>query len=94
MAEDLFCLSCRKTRAVLSTDPDGHQAAGRSRPSRTCAQNGSEAAGGGYEAYIYEHAAGGHGYGKDNSEHAGLLVLGLRFLKSRIGWLDTEDAAT
>ncbi|MGY3079146.1 prolyl oligopeptidase PreP (S9A serine peptidase family) [Bradyrhizobium sp. LM6.10] len=55
---------------------------------------GSEAAGGGYEAYIYEHAAGGHGYGKDNSEHAGLLVLGLRFLKSRIGWLDTEDAAT
>ncbi|MGY3464412.1 prolyl oligopeptidase PreP (S9A serine peptidase family) [Bradyrhizobium sp. LM6.11] len=37
---------------------------------------------------------GGHGYGKDNSEHAGLLVLGLRFLKSRIGWLDTEDAAT
>ncbi|MCK1675005.1 prolyl oligopeptidase family serine peptidase [Bradyrhizobium sp. 150] len=47
----------------------------------------------GYEAYLYEHAAGGHGCGKDNREHAGLLVLGLRFLKSRIGWLDTEDGS-
>lgn len=47
----------------------------------------------GYEAYFYEHAAGGHGYGKDNREQAGLLVLGLRFLKSRVGWLDTEDGS-
>lgn len=47
----------------------------------------------GYEAYFYEHAAGGNGYGKDNREHAGLLALGLRFLKSRIGWLDTEDVS-
>ncbi|WP_407175710.1 prolyl oligopeptidase family serine peptidase [Bradyrhizobium sp. STM 3562] len=44
----------------------------------------------GYEAYFYEQAAGGHGYGRDNREHAGLEVLGFRFLKSKIGWLDGE----
>ncbi len=44
----------------------------------------------GYEAYFYEPAAGGHGYGKDNKERAGFLVLGLRFLKSKIGWLEGE----
>ncbi|MET4607765.1 prolyl oligopeptidase PreP (S9A serine peptidase family) [Bradyrhizobium sp. JR4.1] len=46
----------------------------------------------GYEAYFHEHAAGGHGRGKDNREQASLLVLGLRFLKSRIGWLDETSA--
>ncbi|MBV9564364.1 MAG: S9 family peptidase [Bradyrhizobium sp.] len=44
----------------------------------------------GYEAYFHEPAAGGHGYGKDNKERAGFQVLGLRFLKSKIGWLDGE----
>jgi prolyl oligopeptidase len=44
----------------------------------------------GYEAYFYEPAAGGHGYGKDNKERAGFQVLGFRFLKSKIGWLDEE----
>ncbi|MBR0829261.1 S9 family peptidase [Bradyrhizobium manausense] len=42
----------------------------------------------GYEAWFYEPAAGGHGYGKDNKERAGFQVLGFRFLKSRIGWVD------
>ena len=42
----------------------------------------------GYEAWFYEPAAGGHGYGKDNKERAGFQVLGLRFLKTKIGWLD------
>ncbi|MET4031019.1 MULTISPECIES: hypothetical protein [unclassified Bradyrhizobium] len=44
----------------------------------------------GYEAYFYEAAAGGHGYGRDSKEHAGFEVLGFRFLKSKIGWLDGE----
>ncbi|OCK54165.1 peptidase S9 [Bradyrhizobium sp. LMTR 3] len=44
----------------------------------------------GYEAYLYEPAAGGHGYGRDNRERAGFEVLGFRFLKSKIGWLDGE----
>jgi prolyl oligopeptidase len=45
----------------------------------------------GYEAYFYEPAAGGHGYGKDNKERAAFAALGLRFLREKIGWLD--DAA-
>ncbi|WFU40682.1 prolyl oligopeptidase family serine peptidase [Bradyrhizobium sp. CB82] len=44
----------------------------------------------GYEAWFYEPAAGGHGYGKDNKERAGFQVLGFEFLKSRIGWHDGE----
>ncbi|KRR17596.1 peptidase S9 [Bradyrhizobium lablabi] len=44
----------------------------------------------GYEAYFYEPAAGGHGYGRDNRERAGFEVLGFRFLKCKIGWLDGE----
>ncbi|WP_027549843.1 prolyl oligopeptidase family protein [Bradyrhizobium sp. Cp5.3] len=44
----------------------------------------------GYEAYFYEPAAGGHGYGKDNKERAGFEVLGFRFLKDKIGWQDGE----
>ncbi|WGD52223.1 prolyl oligopeptidase family serine peptidase [Bradyrhizobium sp. CB1650] len=44
----------------------------------------------GYEAYFYEPAAGGHGYGKDNKERAGFEVLGFRFLKDKIGWKDGE----
>ncbi len=44
----------------------------------------------GYEAYFYEPAAGGHGYGKDNKERAGFVVLGLNFLKRKIGWLEGE----
>ena len=45
----------------------------------------------GYEAYFYEPAAGGHGYGKDNKERAAFAALGLRFLREKIGW--TDDAA-
>ncbi len=44
----------------------------------------------GYEAYFYEPAAGGHGYGKDNKERAGFVVLGLNFLKRKIGWVEGE----
>jgi prolyl oligopeptidase len=44
----------------------------------------------GYEAYFYEPAAGGHGYGKDNKERAGFTALGFSFLKDRIGWRDTQ----
>jgi prolyl oligopeptidase len=42
----------------------------------------------GYEAYFYEPAAGGHGYGKDNRERAAFTALGYRFLKSKIGWVE------
>ncbi|HZC97681.1 MAG TPA: prolyl oligopeptidase family serine peptidase, partial [Bradyrhizobium sp.] len=42
----------------------------------------------GYEAYFYEPAAGGHGYGKDNKERAAFIVLGYSFLKNKIGWAD------
>jgi prolyl oligopeptidase len=42
----------------------------------------------GYEAYFYEPAAGGHGYGKDNKERATFAVLGYTFLKNKIGWSD------
>lgn len=44
----------------------------------------------GYEAWLYEPAAGGHGYGKDNKERAAFTVLGYSFLKNRIGWIDTS----
>jgi prolyl oligopeptidase len=44
----------------------------------------------GYEAYFYESAAGGHGYGKDNKERAAFTALGFSFLKDKIGWLDTQ----
>ncbi|MBR1091794.1 S9 family peptidase [Bradyrhizobium manausense] len=44
----------------------------------------------GYEAWFYEPAAGGHGYGKDNKERASFQVLGLQFLKAKIGWQDGE----
>ena len=39
----------------------------------------------GYAAYLYEPAAGGHGYGKDNFERAGFVALGLDFLWSAVG---------
>jgi prolyl oligopeptidase len=42
----------------------------------------------GYEAYFYEPAAGGHGYGKDNKERAAFTALGYTFLKDKIGWID------
>ncbi len=40
----------------------------------------------GYEAYFYEPAAGGHGYGKDNKERAAFSALGLTFLREKIAW--------
>jgi prolyl oligopeptidase len=42
----------------------------------------------GYEAYFYEPAAGGHGYGKDNKERAAFTALGFAFLRNKIGWSD------
>jgi prolyl oligopeptidase len=44
----------------------------------------------GYEAYLYEPAAGGHGYGKDNKERAAFIALGHTFLRDKIGWSDTD----
>ena len=43
----------------------------------------------GYEAYFYEPATGGHGYGKDNRERAGFIALGYTFLRNKIGWVDS-----
>jgi prolyl oligopeptidase len=40
----------------------------------------------GYDAYFYEPAAGGHGYGKDNQERAAFVALGFEFLRTAIGW--------
>ena len=39
----------------------------------------------GYDAYFYEPAAGGHGYGKDNKERAAFTALGLNFLWEKLG---------
>jgi prolyl oligopeptidase len=44
----------------------------------------------GYEAYFYEPAAGGHGYGKDNKERAAFTALGYTFLRDKIGWADDQ----
>jgi prolyl oligopeptidase len=44
----------------------------------------------GYEAYFYEPAAGGHGYGKDNKERAAFTALGYTFLRDKIGWSDRQ----
>jgi prolyl oligopeptidase len=41
------------------------------------------------EAYFYEPAAGGHGYGKDNRERASFVALGYNFLRNKIGWIDS-----
>jgi prolyl oligopeptidase len=40
-----------------------------------------------YEAYFYEPAAGGHGYGKDNAERGTFTALGYNFLCGAVGWL-------
>ena len=47
----------------------------------------------GYEAYFYEPAAGGHGYGKDNKERAAFTALGYTFLREKIAWSPGNDAA-
>ncbi|WP_315781287.1 prolyl oligopeptidase family serine peptidase [Bradyrhizobium sp. SZCCHNPS1003] len=39
----------------------------------------------GYDAWFYEPAAGGHGYGTDNRERAGFITLGTRFLARHVG---------
>jgi prolyl oligopeptidase len=44
----------------------------------------------GYEAYFYEPAAGGHGYGKDNKERASFTALGYNFLRRAIGWAQDQ----
>ena len=46
----------------------------------------------GYEAYLFEPAAGGHGYGKDNRERAAFTALGFTFLREKIGWPPAGDA--
>jgi prolyl oligopeptidase len=40
----------------------------------------------GYDAWLYEPGAGGHGYGKDNKERAAFVTLGYGFLREKIGW--------
>ena len=40
----------------------------------------------GYDAHLYEPAAGGHGYGKDHAEVAAFSALGIQFLRQAIGW--------
>jgi prolyl oligopeptidase len=47
----------------------------------------------GYEAYFYEPAAGGHGYGKDNKERAAFTALGYTFLREKIGWSPARERA-
>lgn len=47
----------------------------------------------GYEAFFYEPPAGGHSYGKDNSERAAFTALGYAFLKEKIGWSPDIAAA-
>ena len=42
----------------------------------------------GHPAYLYEPAAGGHGFGKDNAERAAFVALGLAFLRHSIGFAD------
>ncbi|WP_316193466.1 prolyl oligopeptidase family serine peptidase [Bradyrhizobium sp. SZCCHNRI1029] len=39
----------------------------------------------GYDAWFYEPAAGGHGYGTDNRERASFITLGTRFLARHVG---------
>jgi prolyl oligopeptidase len=39
----------------------------------------------GYAAHLFEPAAGGHGYGKDNFERAGFVALGVQFLWAAVG---------
>ena len=48
----------------------------------------------GYEAYFYEPAAGGHGYGKDNRERASFTALGYNFLRRAIGWEPGRECMT
>jgi len=40
----------------------------------------------GHDAWLYEPAAGGHSFGKDNKERAGFTALGYAFLRRSIGW--------
>jgi len=42
----------------------------------------------GHRVHFYEPEAGGHGYGKDNSERASFIALGYSFLRKAIGWED------
>jgi prolyl oligopeptidase len=46
----------------------------------------------GYEAFFYEPAAGGHGYGKDHLEQATFTALGYTFLREKIGWVVEPEA--
>ena len=45
----------------------------------------------GYEAFFYELAGGGHGYGKDHREEASFMALGYRFLREAIAWMDEQS---
>ena len=45
----------------------------------------------GYEAHFFEPAAGGHGYGKDNSERATFFALGYNFMRQAIGWTGNRN---
>ncbi len=80
-------LSQRRSRPALSADPASPPAAATTasipatpaRWRRSCRRWA-------IEAYFYEPAAGGHGYGKDNSERAAFTALGYAFLRRAIGW--------
>jgi prolyl oligopeptidase len=41
----------------------------------------------GYEAWYYEPGAGGHGYGKDHTQTATFMTIGVAFMKEKIGWV-------
>ena len=45
----------------------------------------------GHEAFFYEPAAGGHGYGSNNKERASFTALGYTFLREKIGWNAQSD---
>lgn len=47
----------------------------------------------GYEAWFYEPAAGGHGFGNSNKDRATFVALGLNFLRDKIGWSDAVAPA-
>jgi prolyl oligopeptidase len=47
----------------------------------------------GYDAWFYEPAAGGHGFGNSNRDRATFVALGLGFLREKIGWAPSAQAA-
>ena len=67
---------------ALPADPGREEPARRPRPPPAT----PEMTGDGLLGVLYEPAAGGHGYGKDNKERASFTALGYNFLRRAIGW--------